>query len=191
MGKALLINGSPHLNGPTVNIMKMIEDKIVKTYTSEWANTYELNIKPCIGCFKCRPNSECVLKQDDSHLVGKKITETDLLIIGSPVYWGNITAPLKMLFDRNVTTFVHFLEGREKPKLNGKKGIIIVTGGTGPEGYMQINQGGGAIQAIKTVLDSGGIKLIGVLNIHSSWKIEDRKKEILDLISKIKIDEEE
>lgn len=185
MNNALFINGSPHTHGSTSRIMKILAKQIENAYVSDWMNTYELNMKACIGCCQCRPDSECVLPEDDGHLLREKIATADLIIVGSPVYWGNITAPLKMLFDRNVTTFEHFLKGRPSPKLTGKKGIIIVTGGTGPDHYEQPNQGGGAIQAIKTVLESGGIRILGTLNMHSAWDFDTYRQEIEENIANI------
>lgn len=187
MKSALLINGSPHRTGQTASIMEKIEQQINRSYICEWIHVYDLNIHPCIGCNKCRPDSECFLQEDDGQRIGRKISDADLLLIGSPVYWGNITAPLKMLFDRNVTTFEHFLNDGPQPKLENKEAIIIVTGGAGADVYNDINQGGGAIQAIKTVLDSGGIKVINIINIYSSWDIENRTKDVEETIKSIRI----
>src|SRR3989304_3248169 len=87
----------------------------------------------------------------------------------SPTYWGNITAPLKAIFDRNVVTFEHFLNNAPKPKMKGKKAIIVVTSGSGFKDYKKKSQSSGTIQAIKTVLQSGGYEIAGVINMHSAW----------------------
>src|SRR5512142_494793 len=155
MIRALYINGSPHKNGATHKILEMIKEKLQATYATEWLNVYDLSTKPCRGCLRCRPNGVCILPEDGGHQAGKMIAEADLIVIGSPVYWGNITAPLKMVFDRNVTTFEHFLNGGPTPKLIGKEALIVVAGGTDLANNEKPNQGGGAVQAIRTVLESG------------------------------------
>ncbi len=139
---ALYINGSPHNNGATYKLLEMIKEKLQGTYTTEWVNVYDLSTKPCRGCLRCRPNGVCILPEDDGHRAGKMIAEADLIVIGSPVYWGNITAPLKMVFDRNVTTFEHFLNGDPTPKLIGKEALIVVASGTDLANHEKPNQGG-------------------------------------------------
>lgn len=188
MKSALFLNGSPHKNGPTALVMRMAGKRIQDGYSCEWVNIYDSSIKPCVGCLRCRPNGECVLPMDDGQIIGRKMAESDLMVIGSPVYWGNITSPLKTLFDRNVVTFEHFLDGAPKPKLTGKKALIIVTGGAGLEDYEKPNQGGGALQAIRTVLESGGVEIIGALNIHSAWDLKDRETVIEGKIAQISLD---
>jgi multimeric flavodoxin WrbA len=185
MKKALIINGSPHKSGPTAKILSMIADMLSQTHKTERVHAYDLQIKPCIGCFKCRPDKSCMLPQDDGQRTGKKITESDLLVVGSPTYWGNITAPLKSLFDRNVMTFEDFSGGAPKPKMTGKKALIAVTSGSGVKQYKKISQSYGAVQAIKTVLQSAGYDVVGVVNMYSSWDYDARKHKIESRINKI------
>jgi multimeric flavodoxin WrbA len=185
--KALIINGSPHKNGSTTKVLSMLEEKIRKSYDVETVFAYDLAIKPCIGCTKCRPNNECVLPNDDGHVMGKKMTDADVVIIGSPCYWGNVPAPLKLIFDRNVVTFEHFLTGKPVPKLVGKKGVILVTTGSGKNQANLISQGKGTVQAIKTVLQSGGIKVTSSSIIYSAWNIDNEDKRVRKIINKISI----
>jgi multimeric flavodoxin WrbA len=103
--KTLILNGSPHKNGATASILNMVVEKIRHSIEYEWINAYDLQIKPCQGCMGCRPDKVCVLPEDDGHLVGQKLKEADLLIVGSPSYWSNMPAPLKVIFDRNVSIF--------------------------------------------------------------------------------------
>ncbi len=63
-------------------------------------------MKPCIGCMKCRTTDKCILPEDDAHIIGHKIKSADGLIIGTPTHWGNMSAQLKLLFDRNVPVFM-------------------------------------------------------------------------------------
>src|SRR5512136_129394 len=90
----------------------------------------DLEIRPCIGCLKCRPDKPCVLPKDDANILAEKIKEADLLIIGSPVYWGNMPGTLKLFFDRNVPLFeyceANAIKYLPRPQLKGKKAILIV-----------------------------------------------------------------
>ncbi|MEJ2665454.1 MAG: NAD(P)H-dependent oxidoreductase, partial [Spirochaetia bacterium] len=104
---------------------------------------------------------------------------------GSPTYWGNITAPLKSVFDRNVMTFEDFTNVDPRPKMTGKKAIIAVTSGSGVKQYKKISQSYGAVQAVKTVLKSAGYVIAGVVNMYSSWDFDTHKNRLELQINKI------
>ena len=113
-----------------------------------------------MGCLRCRPNKECVLNEDDAQIMGRKIDKADVLIIGTPTYWGNMTAILKNLFDRNVTTFEDFSKGKfSKPRQKGKKAIIVATAAS-PWPF----NGKGAVKSIQEVLHGGAYRIIGIIN---------------------------
>ena len=81
----------------------------------EQIDVYDLSIKPCISCMKCRPDKPCALPRDDAHDIAEKIAAADVLVVGTPTYWGNMSAPLKALFDRIVTTLEHIETERACP----------------------------------------------------------------------------
>jgi multimeric flavodoxin WrbA len=69
----------------------------------------------------CREKETCILPDDDGHVVGKKIQDVDALVVGTPTHWGNMCAPLKLLFDRNVPVFMgEISKGVPVPKQKGK-----------------------------------------------------------------------
>jgi NAD(P)H-dependent FMN reductase len=185
--KALIINGSPHKNGPTAEVLGLIEEKIKKKYEIDRFFAYDAGIKPCRGCFKCRPNGKCVLPADDGQVIGEKIAAADLLVIGSPTYWGNIPAPLKVVFDRNVVIFEHFLKNIPSPKLKGKRAIIAVTCGSPFPVSKLASQGKGAVRALKTVLQSGGVKIKKVINVPSAWNLSAKLERVKRRINRIKV----
>lgn len=185
--KALILNGSPKKIGPTAEVANLLLEKAGRHYDTEKIDVYGLNIKPCIGCHKCRPNGTCALPADDGHVLGEKIAAADLLIIATPCYWGNIPAPLKALFDRNVVTFEHFLKGKPTPKLKGKRAILAVTSGSGFFASRLKSQATGTIQALKTVLTSGGIKIIKTFRLYSAWNLAKFHPKLKQNILNLKI----
>lgn len=162
--KILFLNGSPRKNGYTVNIMKCIERKINSKHCIEWIHAYDLRIRPCLSCLKCRPNKECLLPKDDAHMVWHKIHSADVLIIGSPTYFGNISGQLKLLIDRNLTAFESMpASGLEPPTplQKGKKAVMVTTCNTPyPISELQ-NQAKGTLQAIEAIFKAGGYTIIG------------------------------
>jgi multimeric flavodoxin WrbA len=67
-----------------------------------WFDVNDLNVHPCIGCMKCRATGRCVLPEDDGHRMAEEMKLCDALILGTPVYWGNMSGQMKLMFDRIV-----------------------------------------------------------------------------------------
>lgn len=162
--RILVLNGSPHKTGTVASLLKSVVDGISGQHEVEWIDVYDLHIKPCIGCMKCRPDRKCILPQDDSHTVGSKIKDADGIIVGTPTHWGNMSTQLKLLFDRNVPVFMgEKPNGMPYPRQKGKP-AVIVTACTTPWPFNFIAaESRGAIRAVKEVLHYGGYRLVGTI----------------------------
>lgn len=123
MVKIIGIVGSPRKNSNTEILVKEaiqsaqdtgVETELIRLGTAE--------IEPCVACDICKATGECAI-YDDMRGILTKITESQGLIIGSPVYFGNVTSQLKMLIDRSRPLRMDF-------KLKDKVGGAIATGGS-------------------------------------------------------------
>ncbi len=85
------------LSSMTKEILKGAEKN---GYYTELVNLYHYNIKPCIGCWSCARSGKCVL-EDDFEEIFHKFKEAETIILGSPVYWGNVSGVMKTFFDRH------------------------------------------------------------------------------------------
>lgn len=168
--KILILNSSPRKNGVTTAILNAIAKGISSTHTITWIDVNDLAVKPCLGCLRCRPDKTCILSPDDGHRVRELINQADFLIIGSPTYWGNITGPLKLLFDRNVPVFEYIGQGLPQPRQKGKRAIIVVSSAAPFPFNLLSTQSRGTIRAIKSVLHGGGYKVQKIINIASSMR---------------------
>jgi len=189
--QVLIINASPRKKGITSTLVEEINAAIRLIHNVETVRIQDLNIKPCVGCLKCRPDKICVLPKDDAHILAEKIKDSDILIIGSPVYWGNIPGTLKIFFDRIVSTF-EYCEAKAiryipKPQLKGKKAILIVSGGAPFPYNLLLSQSKGTIRSLKTILEAGGIKITSVLNVPDSFNFEKKKHYYLNKVRKLAI----
>ncbi|MFX1395198.1 MAG: flavodoxin family protein, partial [Promethearchaeota archaeon] len=79
---------------------KIFEGAKEKGYSTELINLYDYNINYCIGCWSCAKSGKC-FQNDDFGLIFNKMKESDVIIIGSPIYWGNISGIMKNFFDRH------------------------------------------------------------------------------------------
>jgi NAD(P)H-dependent FMN reductase len=165
----LMLNCSPRKNGITSSLLKIIANEARSGGAEvEWVDVNDLSIRPCIGCLKCRPDKKCILPKDDGHRIGELIERCSGLVVATPTYWGNMTGPLKLLFDRNVTTLEHYVlysTRFPKPKHKGKKAAII-TASLAPFPFNQLaSQSRGTIRAVKTVLNAAGFDIRKQINV--------------------------
>jgi len=122
--KLMGFNASPRKNGNTAWIISKILDVAKKNGAeTEMFHSAELDIKPCCGCLGCKKGGmECVIN-DDMQKLYEKIKEADALLLGSPVYMGQMSGQAKIFTDRLFAHFSprfspHFKEGSiQKKKL--------------------------------------------------------------------------
>ena len=98
--QALAILGSPHSSGITATMLKHSVNVAEKAgYAVTKINLYEKNLAYCTGCRACLKTEQCVLK-DDIHEITSQLGACQVVILAAPVYWANVPAPVKNLFDR-------------------------------------------------------------------------------------------
>ena len=178
--KILVLNGSPRKKGTVATLLKAIADGAAERHEVEWIDVYALKMKPCIACMKCRPDKECVLPEDDAHIVGRKIKDAQGLIVGTPTHWGNMSAQLKLLFDRNVPVFMgEKANGMPIPRQKGKPAVIVTACTTPWPFNFLAGESRGAIRAVHEVLHYGGYKILGKLAKPDSKKKPEISQKLL------------
>jgi multimeric flavodoxin WrbA len=99
--KLIGIVGSPRKEGNTYTLVKeaLIAAENVGADT-ELIHLGSAEIEPCIACDICKSTGECSI-YDDMRDITSKLREAHGIIIGSPVYFGNVTSQIKMFIDRS------------------------------------------------------------------------------------------
>jgi len=100
---AVLICGSPRPNGNTETLLGRCAEKLSAAGIS--ANIIPLRgttIHPCTACGKCRTSGDgnCSIKNDDFHGIFTAMRAADIIVVGSPVYFGSATPETMALLDR-------------------------------------------------------------------------------------------
>ncbi|MCY3018411.1 MAG: flavodoxin family protein [Planctomycetota bacterium] len=101
--RAVAICGSPRKGGNTEILLKrclaVLEARGVR---GELIRLQGKEIKPCRACGVCeqKKDGKCHLKGDDFGAVFEKMLEADILVVGSPVYFGSATPQMMALLDR-------------------------------------------------------------------------------------------
>ena len=121
---ALILNGSPRKNGNTSHALRAIEEGLKRNHAVESLNVYDFTFRPCRNCDACKRNGGNCIQADDTVKIISKITDADLIIFGSPVYWWGISAQLKDVVDK-----FYSRDDESAPTLRTKKKIGIVACG--------------------------------------------------------------
>jgi multimeric flavodoxin WrbA len=100
--KVLGINGSPHREGNTSLLIKEVFKPLEEAgFETEIFQLGGKQVHGCTACGKCRetPANKCYIKNDAINECIVKMEEADAIIIGSPVYFSNVTTEIKALID--------------------------------------------------------------------------------------------
>ena len=172
--KILVLNGSSIRNGTVASLLKSVTESLTAEHDIEWIDVCKLNMKYCTACMACREKKRCILPEDDAHIVGKKIQDADALVIGTPTHWGNMCAPLKLLFDRNVPIFMgESPNGMPIPRQKGKRAVVVTSCTTPWPFNFILPESRGAIRAAREVLHYGGYKMVGTLTKPGTKKSKE------------------
>jgi multimeric flavodoxin WrbA len=122
--KALAINGSHRKGKNTAALLKLVLQELERGgVDTELLEVSDLRIDFCRSCNRCLRKTECSIRDDDMPMVGQKMLAADAIIIGSPVYFSNVTSRLKLFMDR--TRWMHMAENL----LDGKLGAALTCAG--------------------------------------------------------------
>ncbi|MCL2472580.1 MAG: flavodoxin family protein [Treponema sp.] len=88
----------------------------------------DLDIKPCRGCLGCVQGNGCVTK-DDMQKLYASLKDTDALVLGSPIYMGQMSAQAKTFTDRLFAQITPRFSPRFKEENAGKKLILAFNQG--------------------------------------------------------------
>ena len=122
--KVVAFNGSPRKDGNTTilinHVFRELEKEGVET---ELVQLSGKKIHGCIACYKCSENKDqrCAVKDDIANECIEKMTKAEGIILGSPVYFTDVTAEMKALIDR--AGFVSMANGG---MYKNKVGAVVV-----------------------------------------------------------------
>jgi len=135
MMKVIGFIASPRKEGNTAwAVNKILEG--AKERGSETAVWYcgELDINPCKSCYGCKQGSGGCIVNDDMQKLYDALEHADALVLGSPVYIGQMSAQAKIFTDRLYARFSPKFSPHYKEKKK-KKLILVFTQGN-PDGGM-------------------------------------------------------
>lgn len=128
--KVIAFNGSPRKKGNT----EILINETFKILNAEGIETelIQLGNKPmhgCTACLKCREimDGKCHIKNDHLNYCIEKMVEAEGIIIGTPVYFADVTPEVKALID--VAGYVTRGNGHQLKRKVGACVIAVRRGG--------------------------------------------------------------
>ncbi len=101
--KVVAFNGSPRKEGNTSILIGTVLDELKKEgIDTECVHVGGKALRGCIACMKCVESQDrkCALPDDGMNSYIEKMVAADGIILGSPVYFSNVTAEMKAFIDR-------------------------------------------------------------------------------------------
>lgn len=120
----IAVNGSPRKHGNTATLLnKVLEGASSQEATTELINLYDLNFKGCVSCFACKLKGgksygKCAY-QDELTPVLDKIERADAVVLGSPIYFSEVTGEMRSFIERLV--FQYLVYDKNYSSLNDKR----------------------------------------------------------------------
>ena len=120
--KVLAICGSPRRGNTEAMLKRILDGSKEAGAQIELVLLREKNILMCDGCLCCEKTKSCRLS-DDMRIIYPKLANADVIVLGSPNYFDNVSGLMKNFFDR----FCPYWEQSFK----GKKVVLLVVGAEG------------------------------------------------------------
>jgi multimeric flavodoxin WrbA len=125
--KIVAVLGSPRPQGNS----STLAHRFLEAARERGAETQEFNVQQmafqgCQACAACKTKSEACIVEDDATPVLAAIQAADVLVLASPVYFGDLSGRLKCFFDRTYSFFNPDFTSRVPP---GKQAVLILTQG--------------------------------------------------------------
>lgn len=111
----LCISGSPRKKSNTDGLLK----EALAVTGGEFIKLTDYLVEPCRSCWGCLKSGNCTIDDDMTRKLIPMLLKADALVLGTPVYFNNVSAQLKAFMDRTWCV---------KGKLRNKVGGAVVAG---------------------------------------------------------------
>jgi len=183
--KVVAFNGSPRKDGNTTILIKHVFSELEKEgIATELVQLSDKALHGCIACEKCgkNKNQRCAVKNDAANEYIEKMLGADGIILGSPVYFQDVTPEMIALIDR--TGYVSRANGRMfKNKIGASLVALRRSGGISSLDTMNHFFLGGQMIIVgrgiafgreigEVEKDTEGIELVKLLGQRMAWLLK-------------------
>ena len=164
--KILILNGSPHLDGPTLDMARAFAEGAKEAgHEVVSVNVAHKNIRGCMACEYCRNKEKGICAQKDDMLeIYPAILSSDMIVFASPIYYFTLSAQLQAVIHRTYAIDV--------PK-NVKKVALIMSSGS------KFVYGAAITEYFQSIVEYWGVENAGIFTANGRQnKSEKKRKEL-------------
>lgn len=162
----LIIKASPRKHGNTARLADELAAGAAEAgHVLRVLTLADLNILDCTGCLTCQTKGSCALRSDDIGQIEDAIQWADMLVLATPVHWGNISGRLLRMFERLFGFLIRERSYRAPMalKAKGKRAIIITTCSTPWPFNWMFNQTRSVISRVREICRYSDIRIVKTL----------------------------
>jgi multimeric flavodoxin WrbA len=126
--KIVCLKGSPRKEGNS----STIAEHFLAAAAGAGAETvsFELNslkYRGCQGCYACKKTLDRCILEDDLTEVLEAVREADMMVLASPVYYGDVSGQLKCFIDRTFSYLTpDYVTSKNPSRLPPGKGLVFI-----------------------------------------------------------------
>ncbi len=113
--KIVYVSGSPRKESNTDFLLK----SMISFTGGELVKLSDYRVEPCLSCWSCVKSGECAIEDDMTNTFIPMLLKADAIVVGSPVFFNNVSSQLKAFIDRTWSI---------KGSLRNKIGGAVVVG---------------------------------------------------------------
>ena len=133
--KVIALQGSPRKKGNTAKVLAWVEEALITNgHEVETIYLTEKTVKGCLACGKCKeiPDAVGCVQKDDGLEILEKMTQADVCIFASPLYFWGVSSQLKSVIDRTYSLYVDAHQPGHASLVDGQRQALLMTG-AGPK----------------------------------------------------------
>ena len=164
--KILVLNGSPHLDGATSDMVNAFTKGAQEAgHEIVSINVAHKNIRGCMACEYCRRQEKGVCAQrDDMQAIYPEILSSDMVVFASPIYYFTLSAQLQAAIQRTYAIDI--------PKKVKKVALILSSGS-------KFVYGPAITAYYQSVVEYWGVENAGIFTANGRQnKSEKKRKEL-------------
>jgi multimeric flavodoxin WrbA len=166
--KILVLNGSPHRDGATADMVKAFTRGAEEAgHSVVRFDVAFMNIRGCMACDSCRNIEKGVcVQQDDMQEIYPEILSSDMIVFASPIYYFTLSAQLQAVIHRTYSVDI---------PANVKKVALIMSSGS------KYVYGAAITEYFQSIVEYWGVENAGIFTANGKQnKSEEKRRELYE-----------